>query len=81
MRALRAVSAIFAAAAGFDAEQTAPLHFLAAPMCEMNLAALGDQVEQRLTIERKQLFEFHCDAATLIPNFENRNPKISLSWS
>ena len=34
MRGLRAVSAIFAAAAGLDAEQTAALHFFATPMLQ-----------------------------------------------
>jgi hypothetical protein len=47
---LGAVSAILAAAAGLDTEQTAALHFFGAPMREMNFAALGDQIEQRLAI-------------------------------
>src|SRR5947207_2296221 len=41
MRALGAVSAIFAATAGFDAEQTAPLHFfagVAAPAVDVSVA-------------------------------------------
>jgi hypothetical protein len=79
VRALRAVGAVFAAPAGFNAEQTAALHFFSTPMLEMNLAALGNQIEQRLTIERAQLFEFHRNVATVIRNFENRNPKVSLS--
>ena len=37
------------------------------------------QIEQRLSIARAQLFEFHRNVATVIRNFENRNPKVSLS--
>src|ERR1700730_13584291 len=59
MRRLRAISAVFAAAAGFDAEQTAPLHFFPAPMLEMNFPALRNQIKQRLSVERVQLIEFH----------------------
>jgi archaellum biogenesis ATPase FlaH len=55
------------------------LHFFSTPMLEMNLAALGNQIEQRLTIARAQLFEFHRNVANVIRNFENRNPKVSLS--
>jgi len=49
-RRLRAISAVFAAAAGFDAKQTAPLHLFAAPMLKMNSPALRNEVEQRLMI-------------------------------
>jgi len=60
MRALGAVSAIFAATAGFDAEQTAPLHLFAAPVLKMNLATLGNQIEQRLTIQPLEFRKLHC---------------------
>src|SRR6266567_611278 len=40
VRRLRAIGAIFAAAAGLDAEQTATLHRLAGPMLEMHSPAL-----------------------------------------
>jgi hypothetical protein len=45
MSGLRAISAVFAAAAGLDAEQTAPLHFFATPMLKMNSAALRNEVK------------------------------------
>src|SRR5260370_31302807 len=59
MRRLRAISAIFAAATGLDAKQTATLHRLAGPMLEMHSPALRNQIEERLMIERVQLFEIH----------------------
>jgi hypothetical protein len=45
MRRLRTISAIFTAAAGFDAEQTAALHLFAAPMLEMHSPAFRNQFE------------------------------------
>jgi hypothetical protein len=42
---LRTISAVFAATAGLDAKQTAPLHFFATPMLKMDSPALGNQVE------------------------------------
>src|ERR1700730_13723418 len=76
MGRLRAIGAVFAAAAGFDAEQAAPRHFLAAPMLEMNCAALRNEIEKRLMIEQAQPIELHR-AAILIPNSEIRNPNFS----
>jgi hypothetical protein len=64
MSGLRAVSAIFAAAAGLDTKQTAPLHFFATPMLKMNGATLRNEVEQWLMVEAMQLTESH-GAATL----------------
>jgi hypothetical protein len=55
MSGLRAVSAIFAAPTGLDAEQAAALNFFSAPMLQMNSAALRNQIEQRLMIK---VFEF-----------------------
>jgi hypothetical protein len=40
MRTLRAIGTIFTASAGLDTEQTATLHFFAAPVFEMNRTAL-----------------------------------------
>ena len=60
MSGLRAVSAVFAAAAGLDTKQTAPLHFFATPMLKMNGAALRNEVEQWLMIERLELTKLHC---------------------
>jgi hypothetical protein len=53
MSRLRAVSAIFTTTASLDAEQTASLHFLAAPMLEMDHAALRNEIEERLMIKRR----------------------------
>jgi hypothetical protein len=53
MSGLRAISAVFAAAAGFDAKQTAPLHLFALPMLKINSPTLRNEVEQRLMIERR----------------------------
>jgi hypothetical protein len=50
MSGLRTISAVFAATAGLDAKQTAPLHFFATPMLEMNRAALRNQIEERLMV-------------------------------
>jgi hypothetical protein len=47
---LCAISAIFAAATGLDAEQSATLHFLPTPMQEMNGATPRNQIEERLMI-------------------------------
>lgn len=59
MRALRAVSAILAAPAGLDAEQTAALHFLPAPMLQVHYPALRDQVEERLLIVEFESAKIH----------------------
>jgi len=45
MSGLRTISAVFAATAGLDAKQTAPLHFFTTPMLKMNSPALRNQVE------------------------------------
>jgi hypothetical protein len=45
MSGLRAVSAVFAASARLDAEQSAPLNFFTTSMLQMNSAALRDQIE------------------------------------
>jgi hypothetical protein len=60
---LGAVSAILAAPARLDAEQTTALHLLAAPMPQMNFPALRKQVEERLMIKRREFFEVHRLAA------------------
>ncbi len=59
MRRLRAVSAIFAAAACLDAKQTAALHLLAAPMLKVHSPALRNQIEQRLVIKGAKFLELH----------------------
>jgi hypothetical protein len=59
MRRLRAISAVFTASAGLDAEQTATLHFFAAPMFEMNCPALRDEIEEGLMIALVQLIKSH----------------------
>jgi len=59
MSRLGAISTIFAAAASLNAEQTAPLHFFAAPMLKMNSPALRNEIEQRLLIERLELTKLH----------------------
>jgi hypothetical protein len=51
MSGLRTISAVFAAAAGLDAKQAAPLHFFATPMLKMNSPALRNEIEQRLMVE------------------------------
>lgn len=58
MSGLRAISAIFTASAGFDAQQAAALNFFLAPMLQMNSAALRNLIEQRLMIK---VFEFSED--------------------
>src|SRR5579885_944967 len=73
---LRAVGGIFAAATGLDAEQTAPLNLPAAPMLQMDCAALRDQIEKGLVIEIFELREIHRAPATLNPKFKIRNPKF-----
>jgi hypothetical protein len=45
MSGLSTISAVFAATAGLDAKQTAPLHFFATPMLKMNSAALRNEIE------------------------------------
>ncbi len=77
MRTLRAVAAIFAATAGLDAEQTAALHLLTAPMLEMQRAALRNQIEERLAVERGELVEVHRRSATLLRKIRNQKSKIS----
>jgi hypothetical protein len=59
MSGLRTISAVFAAAAGLDAKQTAPLHFFTTPMLKMNSPALRNEVEQRLMIKRLELTQLH----------------------
>jgi hypothetical protein len=59
MRGLRAISAILAAPASLDAEQTTALNRLAAPMIEMHGPALRNQIEERLMVKRRELFEIH----------------------
>ena len=59
MRALRAVGAILAAAAGLDREQAATLHLLAPPMLQMLFPALRDEIEERLVVEALQFREIH----------------------
>src|SRR6266568_5670906 len=71
MRRLRAVSAIFAAAACLDAKQTAALHLLAAPMLKVHSPALRNQIEQRLVIEGRELIKLHR-----VPAMLNRKSKI-----
>jgi hypothetical protein len=68
---LRAISTIFAASTGLDAEQSAALHFLAAPMPEMNRATLRNQIEERLMIQRLELIKLHR-----VPAMLNRKSKI-----
>jgi hypothetical protein len=45
------VSAVFATTSSLDAEQTASLHFLAAPMLKMNCAASRNQIKEWLVLE------------------------------
>jgi hypothetical protein len=47
MSRLRAVGAVLTTAASLDAEQTASLHLLAAPMLKVNRAALRNEIEIR----------------------------------
>src|SRR5206468_11442331 len=68
MSGLRAVSAIFAASAGLDAEQAAALNFFPTPMLQMNSAALRNQIEQRLMIKVFEFSENHRVVAMLIRN-------------
>ena len=77
MSGLRTISAVFAAAAGLDAEQTAPLHFFGTPMVKMNSAALRNQLEQWLVVEILEFPKRHRVPATLNPKSEIRNPKFS----
>jgi hypothetical protein len=74
MTGLRTVSAIFAASARFDTEQAAALNLFAAPMLQMNSAALRNQIEQRLMIEAVQLIKRHR-AATLDETLRAENQK------
>jgi hypothetical protein len=67
MSRLRTVSAVFTAAASLDAQQTASLHFLAAPMLKMNCAALRNEVEERLIIKFAEFPEGHRVIAMLNP--------------
>src|SRR6266516_5773513 len=71
MRGLRAISAIFAASARLDAEQTAALHLLAAPMLEMHRPAVRNQIEKRLMIQRIEFCKLHRNNAMF-----NRQSKI-----
>jgi hypothetical protein len=57
VRGLRAIGAVFAAPARFDAKQTATLHFFATPVGEMHSPALRNQIEQRLMIKRLELIK------------------------
>jgi hypothetical protein len=59
MSGLRTISAVFAATAGLDAKQAAPLDFFAAPMLNMNSPALRYQVEQGLMVKRSELTNLH----------------------
>ena len=77
MSGLRAVSAIFAASAGLNAEQAAALNFFSAPMLQMNSAALRNQIEQRLMIKVFEFSEDHRVVAMLSPKSEIQNPKFS----
>ena len=52
MSGLSTINAVFAAATGLDAKQTAPLHFFATPMLKMNSPALRNEIEQWLMVER-----------------------------
>ena len=57
--ALGAVAAVFATAAGLDAEEAATLDFRAAPMLQMDGAALRDEIEERLLIEGAESGQLH----------------------
>jgi len=70
MSGLRTISAVFAAAAGLDAKQAAPLHFFATPMLNMNSPALRNQVEQGLMVKRLELTKLHA-AVTLSDGMTN----------
>jgi hypothetical protein len=50
--ALGAITAIFAATTGFDAEQGAELNFVPIPVVEIDPARLIQKLEQRLVINR-----------------------------
>jgi hypothetical protein len=58
--ALRAVAAILGAATGLDAEQGAELHFVFAPVREVGIPPLLDEVEERLVVERLKLRKSHA---------------------
>src|ERR1700757_1128772 len=73
MSGLREISAVFAAPAGLDAKETAPLHFFAPPMLKMNSAALRNKVKERLMIERLKLNEVHRGLAVVNPKSEIPN--------
>ncbi len=49
--ALRAIGAVFAATARFDAEELAELDFVVVPMFEINFTPLFDEVEKRLMVD------------------------------
>jgi hypothetical protein len=70
MSGLRAISAILTASAGLDAEQTAPLHLFAAPMSQMHIPALSDEIEERLVVKFFELPERHRVVETLNPKSE-----------
>ncbi len=72
MRTLRAVAAILAAPARLNAKQAATLNLLPAPVLQMHLAALRNQVEERLMIKRMELIEMHASR-------EYRNQRVSQS--
>src|SRR4030095_10355785 len=76
MRGLRAIGAIFAAAAGLDAEQTTALHLFATPMREMRSPALRNQIEERLMIKRRELIKCHLVAAMLSRKSRIENRKL-----
>jgi len=59
MGTLGAICAIFAAATGLDAEQTATLDLFAWPVLDMHGARLADEIEEWLVIQDREFFESH----------------------
>jgi hypothetical protein len=76
VRALGTIGAIFAAATGLDAEETAALHLFTPPMAEMHLAALRDQVEQRPVVEIRELVEIHPRGRKLARTLRGRKREV-----
>ena len=76
MSGLRAVSAILAASAGLDAEQTTTLHLFAMPMLKVDGTALRNQIEERLMIERRKLIKLHRVVAMLDRKSKIQNRKL-----
>jgi len=66
--ALRAVGAVFAAAAGLDAHEGAELHLVLRPVPAIGFARLGDQVEEGLVVqgaEGRQVVSRHGEEESL----------------